>query len=216
LVETKGLVASIEAADAMLKASNVRLVGKEKITAGLVTIMIVGDVAAVKASVDAGAAAAQRVGQLVSVHVIPKPDDQIADILPYDQDVPVEAEVKKQVQEKPVEKKAEPEPVVVPESVLQESTKVSKPEIPQTPKPVKPSSSTIDRLKKEALGNKVEKEEKVMTDEKISAINLKEFENLNVHQLRRLARSTENFPIQGRVISRANRRELLDHFKSLT
>ena len=84
LVETKGLVASIEAADAMLKASRVRLVGKERALAGLITIVVVGDVAAVKASVDAGAAAAQRVGELVSVHVIPKPDDQIAAILPIE------------------------------------------------------------------------------------------------------------------------------------
>ena len=84
LVETKGLVASIEAADAMLKASRVRLVGKERALAGLITIVVVGDVAAVKASVDAGAAAAQRVGELVSVHVIPKPDDQIATILPIE------------------------------------------------------------------------------------------------------------------------------------
>ena len=84
LVETKGLVASIEAADAMLKASRVRLVGKERALAGLITIVVVGDVAAVKASVDAGVAAAQRVGELVSVHVIPKPDDQIAAILPIE------------------------------------------------------------------------------------------------------------------------------------
>jgi len=82
LVETKGLVAAIEAADAMLKASNVQLVGKERALAGLITIVVVGDVAAVKASVDAGAAAAQRVGELVSVHVIPRPDDQIGTILP--------------------------------------------------------------------------------------------------------------------------------------
>ena len=85
LVETKGLVAAIEAADAMLKASKVRLVGKERALAGLITIVVVGDVAAVKASVDAGAAAAQRVGELVSVHIIPKPDDQIGTILPIEE-----------------------------------------------------------------------------------------------------------------------------------
>ena len=77
LIETKGLIGAIEAADAMVKAANVKLVGKEKITAGLVTVKIVGEVAAVKSAVDAGAAAAQRVGQLVSAHVIPRPDDQI-------------------------------------------------------------------------------------------------------------------------------------------
>jgi len=77
LIETKGLIGAIEAADAMVKAANVKLVSKEKITAALVTIKVVGEVAAVKAAVEAGAAAAQRVGQLVSVHVIPRPDDQI-------------------------------------------------------------------------------------------------------------------------------------------
>jgi microcompartment protein CcmL/EutN len=73
LLETKGLVALIEAADAMVKAANVSLVGTEKIGSGLVTVMVRGDVGAVKAAVDAGAAAAQRVGEVVSVHVIPRP-----------------------------------------------------------------------------------------------------------------------------------------------
>ncbi|MBM4175421.1 MAG: BMC domain-containing protein [Ignavibacteria bacterium] len=77
LVETKGLVGAIEAADAMTKTANVKLLGKEIVKGALVTVKIIGEVAAVKASVDAGAAAAQRVGQLVSIHVIPRPDDQI-------------------------------------------------------------------------------------------------------------------------------------------
>ena len=77
LIETKGLIGAIEAADAMLKAANVKLISKEKITAALVTIKIVGEVAAVRSAIDAGAAAAQRVGQLVSTHVIPRPDDQL-------------------------------------------------------------------------------------------------------------------------------------------
>lgn len=77
LIETKGLVGAIEAADAMLKAANVKLISKEKITAALVTIKIVGEVAAVRSAIDAGAAAAQRVGQLVSTHIIPRPDDQL-------------------------------------------------------------------------------------------------------------------------------------------
>ena len=73
MVETKGLVAAIEAADAMVKAANVTLIGKERIGSGLVTVMVRGDVGAVKSAVDAGAAAAERVGELVSVHVIPRP-----------------------------------------------------------------------------------------------------------------------------------------------
>jgi microcompartment protein CcmL/EutN len=82
MIETRGLVASIEAADAMVKAANVCLAGKEYIGAGLVTVMVRGDVGAVKAATDAGAAAAQRVGELVSVHVIPRPHMEVETILP--------------------------------------------------------------------------------------------------------------------------------------
>jgi ethanolamine utilization protein EutM len=79
------LVGAIEAADAMVKAANVRLIGKEKIGSGLVTVMVRGDVGAVKASVDAGAAAAKRVGELFSVHVIPRPHSEVESILPGQQ-----------------------------------------------------------------------------------------------------------------------------------
>jgi ethanolamine utilization protein EutM len=82
MVETKGLIGAIEAADAMVKAANVTLVGKEKIGSGLVTVMVRGDVGAVKASVDAGAAAAKRVGELYGVHVIPRPHTEVEGILP--------------------------------------------------------------------------------------------------------------------------------------
>ena len=82
MVETKGLVGAIEAADAMTKAANVELVGYEKIGSGLVTVMVRGDVGAVKASVDAGSAAAANVGQVVAQHVIPRPHTDVEKILP--------------------------------------------------------------------------------------------------------------------------------------
>ena len=82
MVETKGLIGSVEAADAMVKAANVVLIGKEYIGAGYVTVMVRGDVGAVKAATDAGAAAARRVGELVSVHVIPRPHQEVEKILP--------------------------------------------------------------------------------------------------------------------------------------
>ena len=82
MVETKGIIGAIEAADSMVKAANVRLVGKEQIGSGLVTVMVRGDVGAVKAAVDAGAAAAKRVGDLYGVHVIPSPHDDVEGILP--------------------------------------------------------------------------------------------------------------------------------------
>lgn len=82
MVETKGFVGAVEAADAMVKAADVTLIGKEQIGSGLVTVMVRGDVGAVKASVEAGSAAAKRVGELYGVHVIPSPHDDVEHILP--------------------------------------------------------------------------------------------------------------------------------------
>ena len=82
MIETKGLVGSVEAADAMVKAANVRLIGKVQVGGGLVTVMVRGDFGAVKAAVDAGAAAASRVGELISTHVIPRPHEDVEKILP--------------------------------------------------------------------------------------------------------------------------------------
>ena len=87
LIETRGLVGAVEAADAGAKAANVRLLGLERADAGLVTVKFLGDVAAVKAACDAGAAAAQRVGQLIAVHVIPRPHDEIG-VVAEDDDAP--------------------------------------------------------------------------------------------------------------------------------
>ncbi len=82
MVETRGLVAAIEAADAMLKAANVTLVGTEKIGSGLVSVMVRGDVGAVKAAVEAGGASAQRLGEIIATHVIPRPHSDVEKILP--------------------------------------------------------------------------------------------------------------------------------------
>ncbi len=82
MVETRGLVAAIEAADAMVKAASVRLVGKEHVGGGLVTVLVRGDVGAVKAATDAGAAAAKKVGEIISVHVIPRPHADLEMVLP--------------------------------------------------------------------------------------------------------------------------------------
>ena len=83
MVETRGLVANIEAADAMVKAANVVLVGTEKIGSGLVSVMVRGDVGAVKAAVEAGGAAAARLGEVVATHVIPRPHTDVEKILPH-------------------------------------------------------------------------------------------------------------------------------------
>ncbi|MBM3700173.1 MAG: BMC domain-containing protein [Actinobacteria bacterium] len=81
LIETRGLVAAIEAADAMVKAANVKLVSKEYAGSGLVTMTVRGDVGAVKAAVDAGAAAAKRIGEVVSIHVIPRPHNEVDKVM---------------------------------------------------------------------------------------------------------------------------------------
>src|SRR2546430_11658255 len=89
MIETKGLIGAVEASDAMVKTANVVLVGKEYIGAGYVTVMVRGDVGAVKAATDAGAAAARRAGELVSVHVIPRPHTELEKILPKGRKDPV-------------------------------------------------------------------------------------------------------------------------------
>lgn len=120
MIETKGLVGSIEAADAMLKAANVTLASKTHVGGGLVTVMVRGDVGAVKAAVDAGAAAAERVGELISVHVIPRPADDVEYILdpltppepPADSEPKLEPETERAVEP---EAEMEPEPPAQPE-----------------------------------------------------------------------------------------------------
>ncbi len=242
MVETRGLVGAIEAADAMLKAANVKFVGKEKVVPALITIKVIGDTAAVKAAVDAGAEAAKRVGQLVSVHVIPQPDEQLKIILPGidAKEKPQGKDSSKTEKKTPAQKpsiEAEPKEEVKtviekPESKVKKIEKVEKVEEAE---PVKVSTSsamtssssdTIARLRREALGNKAvsektksiplkQKEKLAEKELKFENLSLVEVENLNVHKLRRLARSTNGFPIQGREISRANRKELLYYFNKL-
>jgi len=186
LIETKGLVGAIEAADAMLKAANVKLVAKERATGALINIRIVGEVAAVKSAVDAGAAAAQRVGQLVSAHVIPRPDIQL-------------------------------DPMVASKKITakKKSGIIARQKID--------TKNTIQETKPE-FGDDVEKQIRIEQEEPPARTELlftseipsaDELEKMNVHQLRRLARQIENFPIKGRQISRANRIFLLECFEKI-
>jgi ethanolamine utilization protein EutM len=221
LVETRGLVAAIEAADAMVKAANVTLVGKETTNPALITIKIVGETAAVRSAVDAGSSAAKRVGVLVSTHIIPQPDNQMTTLLPEIKDSPERKprRVEKEVPEKKEEVvtpvvKAVPKPEVKKEK--KKEIKEKKEGIKKETKSSVEASDTISRLRKEALGieEETEKKEKPKTtSSKKTKIKMEEVELLNVHQLRRFARGVEGFPIQGREISRANRKELLDYFK---
>jgi len=107
MIETRGLVAAIEAADAMVKAAKVQFLGRQKVKGGLVAVMVAGDVGAVKAAVDAGAAASKRVGELVSVHVIPRPHEDIDAVIPLVPEARETTEEKKALREKPAAKKTQ-------------------------------------------------------------------------------------------------------------
>jgi ethanolamine utilization protein EutM len=104
LIETRGLIAAIEAADAMVKAAKVNFLGRQKVKGGLVAIMVAGDVGAVKAAVDAGTAAGKRVGTVVSSHVIPRPHDDIDAMIPAGPEENAQPEQKKETQQKSVPK----------------------------------------------------------------------------------------------------------------
>jgi|ERR1017187_717232 ethanolamine utilization protein EutM len=261
LIETRGLVAAIEAADAMVKAANVKIVGKEQTNPALITIKIVGDVAAVKSAVDAGAAAAQRVGELVSVHVIPQPDKQMLFLFPElrDDDSPVLEQdeilavifaenpivpAKSLKPEKPVKAVIKEDHIEIPSGDFAQLIEVlQKEKTPKIQLKVRTSdlevkseqqflgnlftaqNNTISRLRQEALGKVDSYKKKIAPPEpenkkkvpepkeKFNDLQSEDIESLNVHQLRRLARDTENFPIKGREISKANRQELVEFFR---
>ncbi len=220
LIETKGLVGAIEAADAMVKAAQVKLIAKEKVTGAMINIQIVGEVAAVKSAVDAGAAAAQRVGELVSAHVIPRPDDQMDKIISFG------TEKDEEIVEEPLEEAAEKPPVKELQSEAAE-TKTVETEIEDAEE----VQTEIEDVKETELKtdieevSEIEEESETLIPDEVkeseqrlfsSEIPLQEeLEKLNVHQLRHLARSFENFPIKGREISKANRGTLIDYFNSM-
>jgi microcompartment protein CcmL/EutN len=180
LIETRGLVGAIEAADAATKAADVELLGRERADAGLMTIKLRGDVAAVKAAVDAGAAAAQRVGELVSVHVIPRPDEQ-SEIMIF----PPPGQTK----EKPTAPLERPR----------------KPARPPKPEPV----SAPEEADEAPRADEAQDAADVAPTSEDEAGYLRELRQMTVHQLRRYARGVQGLPIIGRQISRANRDDLI-------
>jgi microcompartment protein CcmL/EutN len=187
MIETKGLVGAIEAADAMTKAAEVTLVGKERTGGGLILVKITGDVAAVRAAVDAGAAAAQRVGELVSTHVIPRPDDG-TEILIHEQHP---GSVKQEKKPVPPHKQSPPPRV--------QSKKVESPPAPLEIK--QPEKITEVPALRE------------MSDDE--ATYHQQLETMTVHELRHYARGVSGLPIFGRQISRANRDELIAELMSV-
>jgi ethanolamine utilization protein EutM len=200
MIETKGLVGAVEASDAMVKAANVKLLGKTMVGGGLVTVMVTGDVGAVKAATDAGAAAAERVGELISVHVIPRPHSELSAILPSSNTPESQGSTVKTVDADSEEPKA----VAI--------------------KPVKveiPVASTVDAMPVEVKAVKTVKATKVKKTaktEKIKALavspaSMSEIEHMTVVSLRRYARQIEGLSISGRIISMANKETLLQEIK---
>ena len=192
LVETKGLVAAIEAADTMVKTANVILIGKEITRGALVTIKVIGDTAAVRSAVEAGAAAAQRVGELVSQHVIPRPGDGLEELI----------FAESQRSSKEIEPIVRHEPPPSPE--LDFSA--------QGEEPLQRQAEPGDEPEEEPLDEPVQEETTAMP-EGLSPEQQEYFQRLDsmtVHELRRFARTIEGLPIYGRQISRANKKELIE------
>ena len=218
LIETKGLIAAIESADTMLKAAEVKLLEKTHIGAGLVTVAVVGDVGAVKAAVDAGAAAAQRVGELVSVHVIPRPHVELDGLIvnvhplgdgPDDDDpvgpdkgpakaAPAKEEVKETAEVEKIEEKREVE-----KTVTKASASTAAPAKKEAPAKVTKPSGELSKQVVDAWVKKLGIDEA-----------MENLQSLAVVKLRRLAREYKTLGIAGREISKADKEMLIAEFRA--
>jgi microcompartment protein CcmL/EutN len=228
-IETDSFIGAVEASNVMAKASNVVLIGKEVFTSGAVTVKIMGEKDAVNSAIEAGTQAVKSLGRNVLSHVIVNPDEQLLTILPEIKDlffllkeIPKEVKGKIEISE-PAKNEPAEEILKMPDEKKPPITRIKKSsKLPKEKKEDRINepflnfrNATIRRLRAEALGlNKKEKQakEKKIKVKKQSSSDL---ESLNVHQLRKLARSTKNFPIQGREISKANRGMLLNYLKNL-
>lgn len=207
MIETKGLVGSIEAADAMVKAANVTLIGKVHVGGAYVTVMVRGDVGAVKAATDAGAAAAQRVGELISVHVIPRPHHEVEYILPS---LPLMDEDDDDNGPDSPQNGGESEPEEELPAEIEETEESAQPtEEPEAAPEEEPAAPAEE-------ASSVEEEPVEVVDEaeiksaKMSEVDIeRELEGLAVKELRKLARKTEGIAIVGREISAANKKLLI-------
>lgn len=197
MIETKGLLAAIESADAMLKAAEVRLLERTFVGGGLVTITITGDVAAVKASIDAAAAAVSRLGAelLVSQHVIPRPHVELGESIISP--IPI-AELHKEIPEEL------PEPEIEPED------EAEKQEDSMEPQETEVSSEPMDQMDTATM-HKDDMDRLVAEKGVDKAVEI--LEKCKVVKLRNLAREYEDFGIAGRLISKANKTVLLEEFR---
>lgn len=222
VLETKGFSSALAAAEIILKDKNIKLIKLEKIGGGIISLFFKGETAKLKSAMEKGVQQARLIGEIVSLYVLNNSVDSIERIL---------FENKLQLEKSAVVKSDQIEKIVSPKEVkvVEKATTAEKvkrvKEKPERSEKIESSklsesSSTIQRLRQEALaavGSKAEGVKSRSSERKIfHEVNLNKLENLNVHELRKAARSTEGFPIQGRYISRANRKELLNYFKELS
>lgn len=213
LIETRGLVGAVESADAMLKAANVTLLEKTYTGGGLVTIIVTGDVGAVKAATDAGAAAAQRVGELISVHVIPRPHEELGGkIVSTTPPENKKTSIKVEEIEMEVEEETKSEQITPTEEITEPSIEeeVTEPSVEEKEEDLEDSDLSI-----EADMSDIHKE---TMDQLASQANIEELLDslgkLKVTKLRNLAREYKDFGIAGRLISKADKNLLLAEFRA--
>ena len=222
ILETKGFAAAISAAEKILEDNSIDLVKIEKTGGGIISLFFKGNNERLKTSFEKAIQQARLVGDIVALYINNKYNKKLEKFL-FTSDKAAElTSVKREtVQEKIIAEKAETE---VEKTQVQKPVKVLK-KLSATEKKIKTSkflgtTSTIQRLRREALSSEnfaIAKEgvSKDRGGKATSEININKIENLNVHELRRLARSTNGFPIQGREISKSNRKELVKYFKDL-
>lgn len=222
IFETKGFAAAVAGAERILEDKNIELIKIEKTGDGIISFFFKGESDRLKTAFEKGIHQARSVGEIIAVHITNQLNKRIERLLflPDTTSEVIMPKIKSEP-EKIIAKKVEPkiEKVEIPkkEKILEEVAPV-----PEKDKSAKflESSSTIQRLRREALSTVTASKERASktksSESKSSAqINLSKLDNLNVHELRRLARSTNAFPIQGREISKANRKELIVYFEDL-
>ena len=231
MIETKGLIGAIESADTMLKAAEVARLEKTQIGGGRVTGCVVGDVGAVKAAVDAGAAAAQRVGELISVHVIPRPhsslDGLIVNVHPLTQDLEPEDPDPEDPDPDPEDDTEPPAPGPDAEPAVEEESEPAVEKIEEKREIEKAVTKVSEKSAEKAASNaeKTAKDKGETTELKKTAVDtwvkdlgteqaLAKLDTLAVVKLRRLAREYKAFGIAGRAISKADKGMLLAEFRA--
>lgn len=199
LIETKGLVGAIEACDAAAKSAQVTIMSAEVTEGGLVALKIEGDLAAVRVAVDTGARAAERIGELVAAHVIPRPDEGLEMMRSPIRFFKGSAGDDPHPPMTPSYAPPPPKVPPLPPSTTAKTKTIPRPSIPKprpkpapTPAPVKPAPPAVEQ----------------------SAVSLAELQKMSVVKLRQFARAIENLPIQGRQISMANKTQLIEALKS--